>query len=543
MLPQTSWRVGAVVGGLVLALAMLFGAALQAVAAGEARFQETQALLAQRVADTVADELQRARDLAAAVDPATLPAEAAERAPWLAAHDAVYDVFSAHAVRVVGPGGDVLVSLGPSLPLPRSGGVEVCEGCRVIDGLLCLRGPRDSSGRWVEVDLSLASLSERLLGPVRSGAEGYAWMVGPGDRVLGSPDPSWIGTRPFTDVAPELRAMLRAMAAGEAGQARYPWQGRSRLAAHAPVPGASLSVAFSADADEVTGPLVDALQLQAAAGGAFLLLVGLIGAALWREQRRHWRTQEAALTERLCLREAAAHADRLALLGTLTAGVAHELRSPLTVLLMLADEVEEEGIDPDLVRLTREAVGSLQRLSTDMTDFARRAPPEGAACAPAEVVAGALRLAAPRVRSGLRLALAVDGLPEVAMDGGRLGQVVLNLVLNAAQALEQGGGSIRLSGRVEGPGVLLRVEDDGPGIAPWVRGQLFEAFATTKAQEGGTGLGLYLCRQMLESAGGWIRLDPAWESGAAFELWLPRASSEVARMPPRSSDRRTRPRR
>jgi len=456
-----------------------------------------------------------------------LPDDPAQRSAWLAGHPELYDVYSVHAVRVRGPRGEVLAHLGAALPVPATGGVQVCPDCRISDRQICLVGGSDAQGRWVEVELSLASLSERLLWPVRSGREGYAWMVGPGDQVLGSPDADLIGSRPFGQAGAALRSMLDRMGAGETGATTYAWEGRRRLAAYAPVPGTQLSVAISADADEVTGSLVDALQLQAAAAGFFGVVVGLAALALWREQRRHWATQARALAERLRLQEAAAHADRLALLGTLTAGVAHELRSPLTVLLMLGEEVEEAGIDPDLVRLTREAVASLRRLSTDMTDFARRAPPEGASCEPDAVVAGALRLVAPRLRGRQRLRVTLPPLPPVAMDGGRLGQVVMNLILNAAQALGPEG-EVRLSGHLRDDGVCLRVEDDGPGIAPGMREQLFEAFATTKPAGEGTGLGLYLCRAMLESAGGWIRLDPSWTGGAAFDIWLPRSPAEVA---------------
>lgn len=164
-------------------------------------------------------------------------------------------------------------------------------------------------------------------------------MIGPEQRAVGSPDTALIGSRPFTDVDPGLQAMLVRMADGLSGSATHDWEGWRRLAAFALVAGTQLTVAISADPDEVTGSLVDALQLQAAAATFFGLVVGL-----------------------------------------------------------------------------------------------------------AEV-----------------------------------------------------------------------------------RDQLFAAYATTMPVGEGTGLGLYLCRAMLESAGGWIRVDSTWTAGAAFEVWLPQSQPSVAR--------------
>lgn len=508
---------------LLAATAMGLGAAERTLRAGERRFQEQQSLLVAHAAESIVAELSKARALLNELNPTGLPEDPVGRSVWLATHQGVYSDFSLHAVRIRGPGGVVLAQLGAEGATGTSGS-SVCEGCWISDGVLTLAGSPDAQGRRAEVALSLASLSQRRLDPVRSGAEGYAWMLGPGGEVLGSPDPSLIGTRPFAQATGALADMVADMSAGRRGTAVYDWGEARRLAAYAPVPGSAMSVAISADVGEVRAELLEVLQLQAAAGMAFLGLVGLTLWALLREQRRHWGTQQRALAERLKLQEVAANADRLALLGTLTAGVAHELRSPLTVLLMLSEELADEGVDPELVRLTQAAIGSLERLSRDMTDFARRAPAEGSSCSPDEVVRGALRLVAPRVGRGQALDISLPDLPDVAMDAGRLGQVVMNLVLNAAQALD-GAGTVRLRGYADGTGVRLRVEDDGPGIPEAIRPRLFEAFATSRAADEGTGLGLYLCRAMLESAGGWIRLDPDTQVGAAFELWLPQAQT------------------
>jgi signal transduction histidine kinase len=103
-------------------------------------------------------------------------------------------------------------------------------------------------------------------------------------------------------------------------------------------------------------------------------------------------------------------------------------------------------------------------------------------------------------------------------------QVVLNLVLNAADAVGAGG-HVRIAAERGGLGVRLSVEDDGPGIDPNVRNRLFEPFVTTKEVGKGTGLGLAVCRGLVESIGGSIVLDETVTRGARFVVELPAARS------------------
>jgi len=515
----SSWRVVFVVVAVLAAVGLELAAAKDTVAVGERWFQQQQEALAVQVAQQVAEELAAARRVLANIAADEAPADPALLAAWLAGQEAIYDLETARGLRLCDRSGTVLASLGSPPGAGPTSDLEICDRCALVGEVLRLQGQPDAVGRRVELDLSLRVMSERLFAHVRSGQEGYAWMLGPGGVVLGNPDRQGLGTRPFGAADRSLVAMVRDMEAGGQGSASYAWEERRRLAAYAPVAGARLSVAVSADSEEISAGLRESLRLQAGAGLAVLGVLLVAGAALWSEQRRHFRTQQRALVERVALRDAAAHADRLALLGTLTAGVAHELRSPLTVLVMLEEELERGGLEPELCRLYAEAVATLRTLSSDMTDFARQGDPGESRCDPALAVEAALRMARPRLRARHRLHVDLDELPWVAMAPGRLSQVVINLVLNAADALEAGG-TIWIRGRAEGDRVLLRVEDDGPGIAPAQRDRLFEAFATTKARGEGTGLGLYLCRSMVEEVGGTIGVDPNHAPGAAFEVGL-----------------------
>jgi signal transduction histidine kinase len=113
-------------------------------------------------------------------------------------------------------------------------------------------------------------------------------------------------------------------------------------------------------------------------------------------------------------------------------------------------------------------------------------------------------------------------LPDVALSRERLVQVVLNLVLNAADAVGAGG-RVRIGAERGALGVTLSVEDDGPGIDPKVKERLFEPFVTTKEVGKGTGLGLAVCRGLVESVGGSIALDETVTRGARFVVELPAA--------------------
>jgi two-component system, NtrC family, sensor kinase len=226
---------------------------------------------------------------------------------------------------------------------------------------------------------------------------------------------------------------------------------------------------------------------------------------------------------------------RLASVGRLSAGVAHEIGNPLAAIVGLV-ELLREGDVPDaervelLARIQSEAE-RIHRIIRELLDFARPADEEGEQpCAdPAQVVRDALALVAPQkdlqhVSIEHRMA---EHVPPVRMASGRLTQVVLNLLLNAADAVE-GRGTITVELGLDAEDasrVLLAVHDTGPGVAPAVREHLFEPFVTTKPAGEGTGLGLAVCHTLVERAGGSIALGTAPEGGARFDVRLPIASA------------------
>jgi len=495
----------------------------------EEQFQGEQLVLADALSRQVEDAIKDAIEALDSVDLSELPAAEEDIPGWLAVQAWVYEMPYASRARVRGPDG-IISELGSGKSCePTTAGVRLIldDDC-LSKGILVVRGPVED-GLQVETLICLTKIYDGILAPAQR-RSGYAWMLGPGRRILGSPDHEHIGSRPFEGVtSTSLSAMLEAMVDGEAGIGEYPWQDTRRLAAYSPIkvhPG-GISLAVSDDASEVTGRVREVQQIQLGVG-AVVLAAALAAVVLFSDQRRRsLENEKESLSRQLSLERAAAHSERLARIGTLTAGVAHEIRGPLTVLSMLADELRED--DPTLGPLMDEAVDRLRQISEDLTSFARRGEDEGCSvCDPEAAVRVAARMAKPRIQTGRNLPVELGPMPQVTMDKGRLVQVLMNLLFNAGDVTGEGD-TIRVIGCSRDGGAELRVEDNGPGVPEALWEQIFEPFVTTKGDGEGTGLGLYLCRQMIQAAGGTLALDTSFSSGAAFVVWLPEAVSLESR--------------
>lgn len=217
------------------------------------------------------------------------------------------------------------------------------------------------------------------------------------------------------------------------------------------------------------------------------------------------------------LEERVAVADRLATIGTLTAEVAHEINNPLTSLLINLDLLQQSmasGTDPEAwTEMLAEAVSVAQRIrgvARDLREVVHSSSTSRTPVDLGEVVATTSRLVAPQLRGGsqhLIIEVAPE-LPRVCGIGPQLAQVLLNLLINAIQALpDEPQHHIHLRAFPQEGGVVLEVEDDGPGIPKSHQACLFEPFFTTKAPGEGTGLGLYVCRQIVDAHGGSIEAE------------------------------------
>jgi signal transduction histidine kinase len=204
------------------------------------------------------------------------------------------------------------------------------------------------------------------------------------------------------------------------------------------------------------------------------------------------------------------HAGRLASIGTLAASLAHEIRNPMVSIKTFLQLLPERGQDTefmgDFLRLSTAEVNRITELLNQMLDLAR---PGGARYAQADlntIARRAIALAASELREhNVELDEALDeDLPALRVDSDQVHQVVLNLLLNAAQASPPGE-RIRIDTGREGAMARLSVTDRGSGIPEDVRSNLFEPFVTTK--KGGNGLGLAVSRQIVEEHGGVLEFE------------------------------------
>ena len=225
--------------------------------------------------------------------------------------------------------------------------------------------------------------------------------------------------------------------------------------------------------------------------------------------------------------------EKLAGIGRLAAGVAHEVRNPLGVIRASAS-MARESFDPDTdphraLGFVCQETDRLDRLIASLLAFAKPQPIEAAPTDVAKVVDRAVELARTEARAAsVEIETAIEpGLPTAHVDPDRLAQSLYGLTLNAIQALAHAPSAsprrVRIAAEAEDDlGLCLRVEDTGPGVPPDLRESLFEPFVTTKAT--GTGLGLPMALRMVEAQHGSLVLEDASEppfGGAHFAIRLP----------------------
>jgi two-component system sensor kinase FixL len=226
-----------------------------------------------------------------------------------------------------------------------------------------------------------------------------------------------------------------------------------------------------------------------------------------------------------------AQTERLVAVGELAAGVAHEINNPINTIINCAQLIHD-GDDPlrnsEVIREEGERIADIVR---DLLQFSRDDRDRAQSTSVQEVVARTLRLLGENwQRHGIRLEVDVaEPLPLVQARPQQLQQVLLNLLINAKDALLQAEGCERrvwLAVHAVDQGVALTVRDSGPGVPPQLGNRVFEPFVTTKRARGGTGLGLSISKSIVEGYGGTIALRSEPGRGAEFRVWLPQAPPE-----------------
>lgn len=267
------------------------------------------------------------------------------------------------------------------------------------------------------------------------------------------------------------------------------------------------------------------------AAGAFLSLVLLVVAFLY-VLKLFQKTRR--------LEAEAQMADRLAYIGTLASGLAHEIRNPLNAMNMNLQMIEEEmtmaGGRPSLpnpgpvvesddtrglLESTRGEIKRLERLVSNFLAYARPSTPHVEERDLNEAIEDLVRFLKVDLSSaGIEVVTHLDpDLPPVAIDEAQFKQAILNILVNARQVLEPGGRIELVTGRTMQGEIFVRIADNGPGIPADQIDKVFEVFYSNR--RGGTGLGLPIAQRILENHGGWIEVESEAGRGCAFTIVLP----------------------
>jgi signal transduction histidine kinase len=242
--------------------------------------------------------------------------------------------------------------------------------------------------------------------------------------------------------------------------------------------------------------------------------------------------------------------DRMASMGTLAAGVAHEINNPLTCVMAnldlaardIAEQAGKLGLSAEFSEVREElhdaraAVGRIRDIVRDLKIFSHSGESKTGPVDVQRVMESTLRMAWNEIRHRARLVKNYGKTPPVEASESRLGQVFLNLVVNAAQAIGEGRAEqneIRISTSVDPSGsVAIEIADTGPGMPPEVLSRLFTPFFTTKPIGVGTGLGLSICHRIVLDFGGTLDVKSEVGKGTSFRVSLPPAGTPVAEAAP-----------
>ncbi len=255
------------------------------------------------------------------------------------------------------------------------------------------------------------------------------------------------------------------------------------------------------------------------------------------------------ITTRRALERQLMHAEKLASVGILAAGVAHEIGNPLSAISgyaqLLAKDRVAEADRREFARAISELSQRIDRIIRELLDYSRPSALAGQLVEVNQAVEAVLNMFFTRKRlqrQGLSIHRDLArGLPPVRLERDQLQQVVLNMAMNAAQAMGEGGVlTIRTRGvrDREGDWVVIEVQDTGPGIPPEHLARIFEPFFTTKPPGQGTGLGLSICDRIVSQAGGRITVESRPGQGTVFAVWLPAdaGGGEAASSPARPEE-------
>ncbi len=339
------------------------------------------------------------------------------------------------------------------------------------------------------------------------------------------------------DFDSELAEPMRRALSGQSGAiVGLDYRGETVLAAYEPVSELNWGVVAKIDLAEINAPFLRAVLI-ATSSAALLIPAGTIlflriSNPIIRRLRNHSQQLEQTVAERTrelhSAQEQLIRDEKLAVLGQLASGVGHELRNPLGAIknagyfLKMALEKPEPEVKETLEILEREVVTS-EKFISSLLDFARTKPPVRRKVNINDIVRDTLSGAT--LPENMRVIIRLDEwLPPILADPDQLSQVFANIILNATQAMPEGGRLVVTSESLDKNWVVVSVADTGVGIPEEDRQRLFEPLFTTKAK--GIGLGLALAKNLVEAHEGTIEVQSEEGKGSTFTIRLPTRAGE-----------------
>jgi signal transduction histidine kinase len=270
---------------------------------------------------------------------------------------------------------------------------------------------------------------------------------------------------------------------------------------------------------------------------AMYLTIAVLGGYLAQLQRKTRERLEKAGAE---LKEAyqklnntfdqLRHADRLASLGQLSAGIAHEIRNPLGSIQgavdILAQDLSREDPKSEFAQIARKEISRLERLTSEILQFSKPAAPKQLLMDWREIMDSACRLCADQAHNlGVEIVKPVQSLEAlIFVDPEQVKQVLVNILINAVQA-QPNGGKITIGGENKSVDLILSIQDSGVGMAPDQLDRIFDPFFTTRCE--GTGLGLSISFQLVKNNGGRIWAESESGRGSCFYVSFPIQSARL----------------
>jgi len=225
--------------------------------------------------------------------------------------------------------------------------------------------------------------------------------------------------------------------------------------------------------------------------------------------------------------------EKMATVGNLAAGVAHEINNPLGGVILCFKNLIESDMDEETRKMHIEVINSgllkIQNTVKELLDFARKTPMAIVPSSVNSLLEESIRLVDCMLsKKGIKTVkdLCAD-MPLVPVDPDKIEQVFLNIIINAVHAMGERG-TLFISSAIEGDTCIISIKDTGPGIDPEILPQIFDPFFTTKEPGKGTGLGLAVCRAIVQQHGGSIEVETEKGAGATFIIKLPIRGSEEA---------------